>query len=358
MAEDQESKTEDPSGRRLEEARSKGNVALSRDVTMAAMLGTSIVVIIAVLPWSLAPLTALLRSFIEKPEQIPLSTQGDFVQLMSKLVMAMMIGMLLPMAMLALVAILSNVAQVGGIMWTPSKLAPNFSMLNPVSGFSRLFSTKALIEFGKGLVKLFLVGLSAYLVMQPEVDRIEHLIGIDPALLLPFLSDGVRHLFITCVLTISIIAAADYGYQKWSHFQQLKMSKQELKDEHKNTDGDPHIKGKQRAKRMARAKQRMLQSVPEASVIITNPTHYAVALKYDNGAMGAPRVVAKGVDFMARRIREIAQENDVPIVENPPVARALYAAVDLDQEIPPEHYKAVAQIIGYVMKLKRWKKPD
>jgi flagellar biosynthetic protein FlhB len=170
------------------------------------------------------------------------------------------------------------------------------------------------------------------------------------------LASLVERLLIGVLVAIATIAIFDYLYQKWSTFRSLRMTKQEVKDEHKNTEGDPHIKGRMKQIRMSRARKRMMAAVPNASVVITNPTHYAVALQYEMGSAGAPRVVAKGVDFLARKIREVAEANGVPIVENPPVARALYATVELDDEIPPEQYKAVAEIIGYVMKLKRFKK--
>ena len=154
------------------------------------------------------------------------------------------------------------------------------------------------------------------------------------------------------VLVMAILAAADLAYQKYEHKEKLKMTKQEVKDEHKEAEGDPKIKSRIRALRLERHRQRMMAAVPSASVVITNPTHYAIALKYDMDDMHAPILVAKGVDYLARRIRQIAEDNDVPLVENPPLARALYAAVEVDQEIPPEHYKAVAEVIGYVMQMK------
>jgi flagellar biosynthesis protein FlhB len=186
--------------------------------------------------------------------------------------------------------------------------------------------------------------------------KIESMTGIDPIAMTRELFYVLLHLMIGVLLAIGSIALLDYFYQKWSTLQGMKMTKQEVKDEHKNADGDPHIKGRMRQIRMTRARKRMMASVPKASVIITNPTHYAVALQYELGANGAPRVVAKGVDFMAKQIRELAAKHDVPIIENPPVARALYATVEIDEEIPPEHYKAVAEIIGYVMKLRKFKK--
>jgi flagellar biosynthetic protein FlhB len=170
--------------------------------------------------------------------------------------------------------------------------------------------------------------------------------------MLDYLRHQVIAMIMIVVLMVFVLAAADWFYQRWAFTQQMKMTKQEIKDEHKQTEGDPMIKGRLRALRMQRARQRMMAAVPKASVVVTNPTHYAVALQYDQDSNGAPVLVAKGVDLIAKRIRDLATENEVPIVENPPLARALYATVELDEEIPPEHYKTVAEIIGYVMKLK------
>ena len=197
-----------------------------------------------------------------------------------------------------------------------------------------------------------MVSIVTFFILRPEYYRVEQLIGMDPVLFVPTITTILMKLVMTIIGTMIVIAGVDVGYQRWSHYQTLKMTKQEVKDEVKSTDGDPTVKNKQRAKRQARAKQRMLQAVPKASVIVTNPTHFAVALRYEKG-MNAPKLLAKGVDFMAKQIRDIATEHDVPIVENPPVARAIYATVEIDDEIPSEHYKAVAEIISYVMKLKR-----
>jgi flagellar biosynthetic protein FlhB len=215
---------------------------------------------------------------------------------------------------------------------------------------------KQLVEFGKGLIKAVIVATVAGSYVMPELMKIEDMAGLEPIAMTRELFHVLLHLMIGVLLAIGTIALLDYFYQKWSTLQGMKMTKQEVKDEHKNADGDPHIKGRMRQIRMTRARKRMMASVPKASVIITNPTHYAVALQYEMGANGAPRVVAKGVDFMAKQIRELAAKHDVPIIENPPVARALYATVEIDEEIPPEHYKAVAEIIGYVMKLRKFKK--
>jgi flagellar biosynthetic protein FlhB len=355
MAEDQDSRTEDPSGRRLNEARGQGQVGISRDVSTALSLIAAAVVFLLVLPWSLAPLLRLMRGMIERPQAIPIGTLADVRILIARVVETVGIAMAMPVAVLALTGIATTIAQTEGLLWATGKLKLHFDFLNPITGVKRLFGWKSLVEFLKGVAKVAIVGTTAYLTIKPEVIRVTLMIGMPPDLMLATLVDDIRRLLIGVILTIIAIAVLDYFYQKWASLRSLKMTKQEVKDEVKNTEGDPHVKGRQRQIRMTRAKKRMLQAVPKASVVITNPTHYAVALYYEMGMMGAPKVVAKGVDYLAQKIREVAIAHDVPIVENPAVARALYAAVEVDDEIAPEHFKAVAEIIGYVLKMRRWK---
>ncbi|MEI9984884.1 MAG: flagellar biosynthesis protein FlhB [Aliidongia sp.] len=355
MAEDQDSRTEDPTGKRLSQARGQGQVGISRDVSTAISMIAATVVFLLVLPWSMQPLLRLMRGLIEHPGEIQIENLSDFQRLIARIAELMGWALAMPIAVLTISGVATTIAQTEGLLWATEKLKLHFESLNPINGFKKLFGGKSVVEFLKGLAKVAIVGTTAYLIIKPEVVRVTLLIGITPDLMLATIIDNVRRLMYAVILTILVIATLDYFYQKWSSLRSLKMTKQEVKDEVKNTEGDPHIKGKHRQMRMTRAKKRMLQAVPKASVVITNPTHYAVALHYQSGAMGAPRVVAKGVDFMAQKIREIALEHDVPIVENPPVARALYATVELDEEISTDHYKAVAEIIGYVMKLRRWK---
>ncbi|HVJ56104.1 MAG TPA: flagellar biosynthesis protein FlhB [Aliidongia sp.] len=355
MADDQDSKTEQPTGRRLGEAREKGQVAISRDVTTAISLTAATVATLMILPWSLQPLLKIMRGFIAQPERVRIVQGPDLQQLFATVCGAMALSLALPFAVLLAAGLTATFFQTNGFLWATSKFTFSLNFLNPLSGFSRLFSRRGLVEFGKGLIKVAIIGTVVYLVLKPDVMKAEIMIGMEPIQMLDMLRSEVQHLLESVILSIGSIASLDYFYQKWSTLQQLKMSKQEVKDEHKNAEGDQHIKGRQRQIRVTRAKKRMLQSVPKASVVVTNPTHFAVALQYEMGANGAPRVVAKGVDFLAFKIREIAEANGVPIVENPPVARALYATVDIDDEIPTEHYKAVAEIISYVMKLRRWK---
>jgi flagellar biosynthesis protein FlhB len=355
MAEDQDSRTEDPTGRRLSEARGQGQVGISRDVSTAISLIAAAVVFLLVLPWSMQPLLRLMSGMIEHLGSIRIDNLADLQVLSARIAETAAWALAMPVAVLAISGVATTIAQTEGLLWATGKLKLHFNLLNPLSGIQKLLGFKSLVEFLKGLAKVAIVGTTAYLIIKPEVERVTLLIGIPPDLMLATIIDDIRRLLIAVILAIIAIATLDYFYQKWQSLRGLKMTKQEVKDEVKNTEGDPHIKGRQRQIRLTRAKKRMLQAVPKASVVITNPTHYAVALQYEMGMMGAPRVVAKGVDYLAQKIREIAIEHDVPIVENPTVARALYATVEVDEEISADHYKAVAEIIGYVMKLKRWK---
>jgi flagellar biosynthesis protein FlhB len=355
MADDQDSRTEDPTGKRVSQARNRGQVAMSKEATMLVILGMSTFVLYKVLPWTMRPLLMLMRRMIEQPERIDVGAEPSFETLLTEIAFAVGHALIIPLLLLMVSAMLATWAQTGFI-WATEKFEFSFGFLNPLSGLGKIFSGKQLIEFAKGLLKSAIVTAVAYSYLWPELSRIETLTGIEPMAMMAELSHLLLRLMIGVLLTIGAIALFDYFYQKWSILQGMKMTKQEVKDEHKNTEGDPHIKGRMRQIRQSRARKRMMASVPKASVIITNPTHYAVALQYEMGTLGAPRVVAKGVDFLAKRIRDLATEHEIPIVENPPLARALYATVEIDDEIPPEHYKAVAEIIGYVMKIKKFKR--
>jgi flagellar biosynthetic protein FlhB len=221
-----------------------------------------------------------------------------------------------------------------------------------MSGFTRIFGKQAAVNFGKGLFKLIALGAVMTAILWPERLRLEGMVRFDPAALLGVASSLTMQLLGAVVALLAVVAILDYLFQYRQWFERHKMSVQEMKEEFKQSEGDPHIKGRIRQIRMARMKKRMMAAVPKASVIITNPTHYSVALQYDRG-MAAPICVAKGVDQIAFKIREVAKAHDIPIVENISLARALYATVEIDEEIPVEHYHAVAEIIGYVMGLRR-----
>jgi flagellar biosynthetic protein FlhB len=237
-------------------------------------------------------------------------------------------------------------------VWSFEPLKPNFGKLSPLAGFKRLFSKQAAANFAKSLFKLLLLGTVMTMILWPERLRLESMLHLDPTLLLGIAFSMIKHLMGSVVALLALVAIADYAFQYQQWYGKLKMSVQEVKEEYKQSEGDPHIKGRIRQLRTAKMRKRMMAAVPKASVIITNPTHYSVALSYERG-MSAPVCVAKGVDNIAFKIREVARAHDIPIVENVPLARALYATVDIDEEIPVEHYHAVAEIIGYVMGLRR-----
>ena len=229
---------------------------------------------------------------------------------------------------------------------------PQLSRISPGAGLRRLFSKQALANFAKGLAKLTVFGAVIGALLWPQRHRIIGLVAVDPAIVLPFTRALALKMMGTVVAILAIVAAADYLFQYRQWYDRHKMSFREMKEEYRQSEGDPAIKGKLRQLRAARARKRMMSAVPKASVVVTNPTHFAVALQYERG-MNAPLCVAKGADLIARKIREVAEAHGIPVVENPPLARTLYSTVEIDQEIPQEHYRAVAEIIGYVMRMRR-----
>jgi flagellar biosynthetic protein FlhB len=256
-----------------------------------------------------------------------------------------------PLLMLAIAAVAGNMIQ-HRLVWSGEQLKPKFSKVSPGAGLQRIFGKQAAANFAKGVFKLIALGVVMMMVLWPERHRLESFLRFDPDAILGVTTSLVLHLMGAVVAMLAAVAIADYFFQYRQWHERQKMSLQEIKDEFKQSEGDPHIKGRIRQLRQQRMRKRMMAAVPKASVIITNPTHYSVALSYDRG-MSAPVCVAKGVDNIAFKIREIAREHDIPIVENVALARALYATVDIDDEIPVEHYHAVAEVIGYVMGLKR-----
>jgi flagellar biosynthetic protein FlhB len=272
------------------------------------------------------------------------------LQLAQSLEYVLIAALGVPLLMLALAAIAGNMIQ-HRLVWSGESLKPKFSKVSPGAGFKRVFGKQAVANFAKGVFKLIALGAVMMAVLWPERHRLESFLMFDPSAILGVTTNLTLHLMGAVVAMLAAVAIADYFFQYRQWYQRQKMSLQEIKDEFKQSEGDPHIKGKIRQLRQQRMKKRMMSAVPKASVIITNPTHYSVALSYDRG-MSAPVCVAKGADNIALKIREIARKHDIPIVENVPLARALYATVDIDEEIPVEHYQAVAEIIGYVMGLK------
>jgi flagellar biosynthetic protein FlhB len=342
MADDDASeKTQDPTQKRLDDAHDRGDVVKSQEVNSWFVIAGAALVMSSFSGGVASGLGASLRNLIEKAYMI--RVDGPGLLALTKSLELMLLGVLAGLA--------GNLVQ-HRLVWSADALIPKFSKLSPMAGAKRLFGKQAAANFLKGLVKMLALGAVMAAILWPQRHRIEAMVHLDPAALLGVAKALAMQLFGAVVALLAVVAAADYFFQYRQWFERQKMSLHEVKEEFKQSEGDPHIKGRIRQLRQSRMRKRMMAAVPTASVVITNPTHFAGALKYERG-MAAPICVAKGADVIALKIREVAKANDVPIVENPPLARALHATVEIDSEIPIEHYQAVAEVIGYVMRLKR-----
>jgi flagellar biosynthetic protein FlhB len=354
-APEQSSKTEDPSEKKLEDAHKKGDVAKSQEVTTWFTLAGSGLMFAALAPATSASLADSLKGLLANADMYEVGGAA-FGAIFWQIVGAILLVAVIPMMIIAAFATAGNLVQHRPLL-SVDPIKPKFSKVSPLAGFKRLFSKESLVNFVKGLVKLSVISGVLWFVLAPEVDQLETMITAEVGMILPdFVELGIK-IFAAVIAVVTIMAIADYVYQRNRWWNKQKMTLQETRDEYKQMEGDPKVKGRIRAIRQERSRKRMMSAVPQATVVITNPTHYAVALKYDKG-MAAPLCIAKGADAIALKIREIAKDNDVPIVENPPLARALYASVDVDESIPTEHFQAVAQVIGFVMRLReksRWR---
>ncbi|MDB5472830.1 MAG: flhB [Devosia sp.] len=354
-APDNDAKTEDPSQKKLEDAFKKGDVAKSQEVVTWFMLLGSAVVFAAMAPGVAENLSFSLKEILANADQVELGGSG-FATFFNGLALTLLGTVMVPLVVLSACAVTANLIQHRPLI-SVEPITPKFSKISPLAGFKRLFSSESLVNFGKGLIKIVVVGLVLFFVIWPERDRLDTMMTADPLIILAGFHEIGLKIFVATLIVVTFIAVADYFYTRHKWWKRLMMTVQEQRDEYKQMEGDPQVKGRIRQLRQERSRKRMMAAVPDATVVITNPTHFAVALKYDR-AMGAPRCVAKGADAVALRIRELAREHDVPIVENPPLARALFASVDVDETIPSEHFKAVAEVIGFVMRLKNgagWK---
>lgn len=348
---DKDQKTEAPTSKKLEDARARGEVATAGEVRHAVMLTAMYVVMGGLGVGAARDLLTLSARFWGGADDIridPATGQQFAITLFGELAAALgpVFAVLFGAALL-----------IGALQGRPTlawaRLKPRFSKLNPFASLARIFGTHGLIEFAKTLAKCVFVGGAALFGVWPYAAGVDQLVGMDPLEIARTGAALVIVMLKPVLLLVGALAAIDFVYQHRAFLKKMRMTLQEVKDEHKDTDGDPKVKARQRQVGRQRARQRMMAAVPEASVIVTNPTHFAVALKYEHGAMRAPIVVAKGVDTLALKIREVATEAKVPIVENRPLARALYASAEIDHPIPVEHYAAVAEIISYVMTLAR-----
>ena len=347
---DTSDKTEDPTQKRLSEAQERGDVVKSQEINTWFMIAGATLVMSTFSGWIGDGIAAPMRNLIAKSWMI--QTDGPGLLVLARSLGYILIGVVgVPLLMLVLTAIASNMVQ-HRLVWSAEPLRPKLSKISPASGAKRIFGKQAAVNFGKGLFKLVALGTVMVMILWPERLRLESIVRLDPEAWLGLVRSLTLQLTGAVVALLAIVAIGDYLFQYQQWFERLKMSRQEMKEEFKQSEGDPHVKGRIKQLRIVRMRKRMMAAVPKASVIITNPTHYSVALSYERG-MSAPICVAKGVDNLAFKIREIAREHDIPIVENVPLARALYATVEIDQEIPTEHYHAVAEVIGYVMRLKQ-----
>jgi flagellar biosynthetic protein FlhB len=347
---DSSDKTEDPTQKRLDEALERGDVAKSQEVNTWFMIAGATLVLSTFSSSVGDGILKPLRNLIANSWMIRTDGPG-LLALAQSLEYALVAAIGVPLLMLMLAAIAGNMIQ-HQLVWSADSLKPKFSKISPGAGAKRIFGKQAAANFAKGLFKLIALGAVMMAVLWPERIRLESFLRFDPDVILGVTISLTLKLMGAVVAMLAAVAIADYFFQYRQWFERQKMSLQDIKQEFKQSEGDPHIKGKIRQLRQQRMKKRMMAAVPKASVIITNPTHYAVALSYERG-MPAPVCVAKGVDAIALKIREVAGKHDIPIVENVPLARSLYATVEIDEEIPVEHYHAVAEIIGYVMGLKR-----
>ncbi len=346
---DDTERSEDPTQKKLDEALKRGDVAKSQEVNTWFVLAAATLILLSFSGSMSADVTKILSRLIGQAHNIPVDGRG-LLQTMQTLALQTIAAVALPFALLVLAAIAGNMIQ-HRLVWSAEQLKPKLSKISPGAGFKRLFSKMAVANFVKGLIKLGLLGAVMAGLLWPKRDQLDGLVTMDPAVILPLTKTLSLEMLGTVVAILAIVAAADFLFQYRQWYERQKMSVRELKEEFKQTEGDPAIKAKIRQLRQTRMRKRMMAAVPKASVIITNPTHYAIALQYERG-MNAPVCLAKGIDNIALKIREVAAEHSIPVVENPPLARALHATVEIDEEVPSEHYKAVAEVIGYVMRLR------
>jgi flagellar biosynthetic protein FlhB len=344
---DEASKTEDATPKKLEDARKKGDVAKTHDVPPLLALAAAF----SVLAVAGAPLGRQMASgmlpFIARPHEIAVDGEGG-IEVLRQAGSAAGPTLLAVLCAAMVAGVFGNVIQ-HGFLWTTDKLKPDPQKVSPMAGFKRIFGLDGQVAFGKSLLKIVAVAAVTWWVLRPRVTQLTEMSALDPAAILPVSFDILKALFIAVISLMAVTAGVDWVWQRFRFMERMRMSKEELKQEYKTTEGDPLIKAKLRQMRIEKSRRRMIQNVPKAAVVIMNPTHYAVALSYEMGQAEPPKCVAKGLDALALKIREVAEANGVAVIEDPPLARALYASIDVDEVIPTGHYEAVAKIIGFVM---------
>lgn len=355
MAEgDDQERTEEPTSKRIEEAVKKGQVAFSREITNFLMFLVLALMIIWIVPGYARKALNFLSKFIISPHEIMISYQ-NFNEFLFDVVSSAAIIFIVPILATIFVALFSSFIQ-NGIVISTEPLMPKLEKISVLKGIKRLFSLKSFMEFVKGIIKISIIAAVAYVIFKSDLDKIIFSAKLSIAGIIDLLGTIAFKIVLATTIFIFLVAAIDYSYQRFEYLKSLRMTRQEIKEEYKQSEGDPQIKAKLKQIREERARKRMIAAVPDADVIIRNPTHYAIALKYEQENMSAPMVKALGIDDLALRIINIAENNKIPVITNRPLAKALYETAELDEEIPIEHYKAVAEIIAYVFGLKKDKK--
>ncbi|MBF0860176.1 EscU/YscU/HrcU family type III secretion system export apparatus switch protein [Gluconobacter sp. LMG 31484] len=347
---DSDDKTEAPSAQRLQKARDDGQIVMSREaMSFVALLG-GFAGIFMLLPYLVADFVHSMRALMANAGTVPMAQGG----LLNSTNHAIEAGLSLAVPIAATVAVFCLAAGFlqTGFLIHPGSLMPKLERVSPLAGFKRIAGGGTLPDTFKALAKFAVFAVILWNISRNAIPTAARMVGLEPGPLLKMMADLGFRAAAAMIGAQLVTAGADIFWMRFRHISKLKMSREDLKDEYKNTEGDPHVKGRQKALRAKAARQRMMDAVKTSTVVVTNPTHYAVALVYERGGGGAPKIVAKGMDDVAARIREIAQDNRIPIVANPPLARALFT-LPLDSEIPAEHFKVVAAIIAYVWKLKR-----
>ena len=353
MAEQQgQEKTEAPTEKKRRESREEGQVAFSKELSSAALLAGIVLTLVATSPFILDSFRELMTNIFRQMASADELSVNSIYTLSGEIITTMLPAFTPFLTVIVLVAIFAAVVQVG-IQITFKAIVPKFSKLSPLTGIKRLFSSQSLADFLKSMAKLIIVGFVVYLTYMDKISELNGLSVSTPEAILKYNFTVVAEVAGKIVLALVAIAIFDYFYQRWHHEQQLMMTKQEVKEETKQTEGDPQLKARIRQIQREMSNARMMQEVPKADALIVNPTHFSVAVLYDRDIMAAPEVTAKGVDHMALRMRTIARENNVPILERPELARDLYANVEIGEDIPERFYKAIAEILAFVYRLRK-----
>jgi len=343
-------KTEKATPKKRQEARKKGEVAKSRELPSVAVLLASLIT----LSISASYMYTHIRTIMGKSFSFPIPNDlhvHDFIAFGRETITLFILTLGPLLAAIVIAAVLSNIMQVG-FLFSAETIRPKMSKLDPIKGFGRLFSKQSFMELFKSLLKLAIVGGAGYLTIKGEIRNISFLGDMELHSIISYILVTIYKIFITCTIAMIFLVAIDYAFQKWDFAKRLRMSKKEVKDEFKKTEGDPLIKSRIRGIQMQMARKRMMHDVPNADVVITNPTRLAVALKYDGLVMNAPKLLAKGAGEIAKRIRDLAEHHDIPVIENKELARSLYSLVEVGQEVPGTLYQSVAEVLAYIYRIK------